>query len=337
MFVLAAAAIMLAGCGGTGLHGQTNNQGAGGSGGAEAIPKKAGSLNIAVVPKAIGFDYWETVHKGAQCAASHSSQVNITWNGVTAETDVTGQVNLLQNYITQGVDGLVYAATDAKVLSNVTNNALQHQVAVVNIDSGTEPTPKNVPLFATDNLAAAKKVPDLLAQALGPGNHKIAFIPFQPGTATNDQRTQGFQEGLKNHPNLNLVATQSSQSDTNTALSVTQNILTAHPDLDGIFAANEPGVLGAAAALQQTGRAGKVVLVGWDAAPDEVKGVQDGTISALVVQNPFRMGYDGVNAAVKELRTGQPVQGEDTGVTFVTKDNINQPQVQQVLNPSCST
>lgn len=330
---LTAVALVAAGCGGASLHGQS------GSGGnsAGAIPVKNGPLNIAVVPKALGFDYWDTVHKGADCAASRSGgNVKIQWNGVTAETDVTGQVDLLQNYVTQGVDGLVYAATDAKVLSNVTSSAMQHSIPVVNIDSGTTPQPDNVPLFATDNVSAATKVPDLLAKALGPGTHKIAFIPFQPGTATNDQRTQGFMEGLKKYPDLQLVATQSSQSDSNTALSVTQNILTAHPDLDGIFAANEPGVLGASSALKQTGRGSKVVLVGWDAAPDELKALQAGEISGLVVQNPFRMGYDGVNAVVKELRTGKPGTKEDTGATFVTKDNINQPEVQQVLHPSCA-
>lgn len=327
---LAAVALLAAGCGGATLHGQAPGSGGG------AIPVKPGALNVAVVPKALGFDFWESVHKGAQCAGSRNKDVTVQWNGVTAETDVTGQVNLLQNYLTQGVDGMVFAATDAKVLANVTNSAQQHNIPVVNIDSGTDPQPTTVPLFATDNVNAATKVPDLLAKALGPGHHKVAFIPFQPGTATNDQRTQGFQNGLAHNPDLELVATQSSQSDANTALSVTQNILTAHPDLDGIFAANEPGVLGASSALKQTGRAGKVVLVGWDAAPDELTALQKGEISALVVQNPFKMGYDGVNAVVHELRTGQPSTKEDTGATIVTKDNLNNPDVQQVLHPNCT-
>ncbi|MBE3559783.1 MAG: ABC transporter substrate-binding protein [Ktedonobacteraceae bacterium] len=294
----------------------------------------SGPIRIAVVPKAIGFDFWEQVHKGATCAASKQKDVTVIWNGVTAETDVTGQVNLLTNYITQRVNGLVYAATDARALKQVTDEALKAKIPVVNIDSGTYPQPSNVPLFATDNVASAHKAADLLAQRLN-NKGKIALIQFQPGSATNDQRAQGFKEELKKYPGIQLVADQSSRSDYNTALSVAEDILTAHPDLNGIFAANEPSVLGAAEAVRRAGKAGKVVIVGWDASPDEIKGVQQGVISALVVQNPFRMGYDSVNAMVRIIREHATVQSEDTGVTILTKDNMNDSQVQAVLQPSC--
>ena len=102
-------------------------------------------------------------------------------------------------------------------------------MTVVNVDSGTKPQPEDVPLFATDNVAAARKVPDLLAEELGKKGGDVAFIPFQQGTLTNELREQGFKEGLKAHPELKLVAEQSSQSDYNTALTVTENILTANP------------------------------------------------------------------------------------------------------------
>jgi ribose transport system substrate-binding protein len=294
-----------------------------------------GPIRIVVVPKAIGLSYWEAVHQGALCAASKLQNVKMQWDGVTAETDVTGQVNLLMNYVTQGVNGIVYAATDAKALTQVTQQALNNKIKVVNIDSGTSPQPSNVPLFATDNVSSAMKAADLLSQALH-GKGKVAFIPFLAGSATNDQRSQGFLQELKKYPGLDLVATQYSQSDTNTALRVTEDILSAHPDLNGIFAANEPGVIGAAEAVKKAGKAGKITIIGWDAAPDELTAVQQGEISALVVQNPFKMGYDGVNAAVKMIRQGTQVQSEDTGVTFVTPQNLKDPNIQAVLNPSCA-
>jgi ribose transport system substrate-binding protein len=208
-------------------------------------------------------------------------------------------------------------------------------VTVGNIDSGTDPQPPDVPVFATDNVAAAEQVPELMAKELGKQGGEVAFIPFQQGTLTNEQREEGFKNGLKKHPELELVAEQSSQSNYNTALQVTEDILTAHPDLDAIFAANEPGVLGAAEAVRQDGKAGEIVIIGWDASPDEIQGVDDGVISALVVQNPFRMGYDGTNAAIEIIREGAKVQSEDTGSTIVTKDNLEDPKVQSVLNPSC--
>lgn len=295
---------------------------------------KNGAIKIAVVPKAVGANYWEQVRLGAACAASKQKNVTIQWDGVSAETDVTGQINLLTNFITQGVNGIVYAATDAKALAQVTTKAINAKISVVNIDSGTTPQPANVPLFATDNVASATRAADLLSTALN-GKGKIAFIPFLAGSATNDQRASGFKTGLAKHPGLQLVAEQYSQSDTNTALRVTEDILSAHPDITGIFAANEPGVIGAAEAVQKAGKAGKVTIIGWDAAPDEIKDVQNGLISALVVQNPFRMGYDSVNGIVSTIR-GKAVSSEDTGVTFVTKSNINQAAVQAVLNPSCA-
>src|SRR5919197_2048903 len=305
--VVAVVAMALAGCGGVKKHES------GGGGGV----KKSGTIRLAVVPKAVGFSFWEDAHKGAVCAASKQKDVKVTWDGVTAETDVSGQVDLLQNFLTSGVNGLVYAATDAKTLYNVTKQAMQKGTPVMNIDSGTNPQPTSVPVFATDNVAAARKVPDLIASKLGKKGGKVAFIPFQAGTVTNDQRTQGFKAGLKKHTELKMVATQSSQSDVNTALRVTTDILTAHRDLNAIFAANEPGVIGAAQAVRQAGKAGKIVIIGWDAAPDAVKGVKKGEISALVVQNPFRMGYDAVNAMVKRIRQGTRAKSEDTGVTIV--------------------
>ena len=319
--------LLTSGCGGVTVPGS-------GAGGSPKV-KASGPITLAVVPKAVGLDFWDSVRKGAQCAASTMTDVTVQWDGVTAESDVTGQVNLLQNFVTRQVDGLVYAATDAKVLAQVTQDTLSRNIPVINIDSATFPQPDNVPVFATDNIAAARKAADLLADALGPGEHRVAFIPFRPGTVTNDERATGFKEGLAKHPNLKLVAEQISNSDPNTALAVTENILTANPDLDGIFAASEPGVVGAVNALNQAGKAGKIKLIGWDASPDEVKGVTSGAITALVVQNPFRMGFDSVNAMVKTVRTGQIASSKDTGVTFVTQQNINDPQVQAILKPSC--
>ncbi|GCF09664.1 ABC transporter substrate-binding protein [Dictyobacter arantiisoli] len=327
--VLAIVALQTVACGGV----QVQSSNPTGNSGGKSTPTN-GPIKIVVVPKAVGSNYWEQVQKGAQCAQSKLQNVTMQWDGVSAETDVTGQINLLTNYITQGVNGIVYAATDARALTETSTKAVNANIKVINIDSGTNPQPANVPLFATDNTASAVKAADLLSQALN-GKGKVAFIPFQAGSSTSDQRAAGFKQGLAKHPELQLVAEQYSQSDPNTALRVTENILSAHPDITGIFAANEPGVIGAAQAVHKAGKDGKITIIGWDAAPDEVKGVQNGTISALVVQNPFRMGYDGLNAAVNAVR-GKAVSSEDTGVTFVTKANLNDSKVQAVLNPSCA-
>jgi ribose transport system substrate-binding protein len=318
--------------GATGCGAKVRQSSSGGKSG-----QKSGPIQLAVVPKAVGFAFWEQVRIGAECAASKHKDVEIQWDGVTSETDVNGQVDLLQNFITQGVEGLVYAATDAKVLYQVTKQALDQGLVVVNIDSGTEPQPKEVPVVATDNVAAAADITERMVAKLGKKGGKVAFIPFQPGTLTNDTRTEGFKNVLAKNPQVDLVATQSSESDYNTALQVTNDILTAHPDLDAIYAANEPGVLGAAESVRQAGKAGKILIYGWDTAPDEIKDIKEDLVVSLVAQNPFRMGYDGVNMAVKRIRGGSDVKlkSVDTGATLITKDNVNAPDVQSLLHPSC--
>ena len=322
----AAAALPLLGiaaCGSSGTSGTSS----GGSGSASK------ALTLAVVPKAIGFDYWTHVQAGAKCAAAKLGKVTIDWNGVAAETDVTGQVSMLNGYIDRGVDGMVYAATDVKALLPVTTRAQSVHLPVYNIDSGT--TPQQVPLFATDNLKGANEVAALMNTYLK-GHGKVAIIEFQPGTMTDNQRKQGFVQGLTQYPGLQLVADQPDQSDATRALAVTNNILTAHPDLNGIFGSNEPSVVGAAQAVKQRHLSGKIVMVGWDAAPDEIAALQSGEISALIVQNPFRMGYDSVIAMTEHIRKGVAVGNEDTGVYVVTKQNMNQQQFKAILAPSCA-
>jgi ribose transport system substrate-binding protein len=233
------------------------------------------------------------------------------------------------------VDGIVFAATDAKALGEVTKSAQQKNIPVANIDSGTDPQPPDVPLYATDNIAGAEKVADLMAEELGEEGGKVALVSFNPGSQTNNERTEGFKNGLKKHTNLELVAEQNSESDFNKALRITEDILSANPDLKAVFGSNESGALGAAAAVRRAGKAGDVKIFGWDAAPDEVKAIREGTITAVIVQNPFNMGFKGVNAVVDEIRKGTKPKSEDTGSTVVTKDNLNSPEVQAVLKPSC--
>lgn len=296
-----------------------------------------GTIRLAVIPKAIGFNFWEQVRVGAKCAASKHPNVNLYWDGVTSEDDVSGQQSLLQDVLAQGVDGLVYAATDAKALSQITQGALDQNTAVVNMDSGTTPQPPQVPVFATNNVQAAEKGAELLAQQLGDKGN-VAFIEFQPGTSTNETRSQGFKRGLAKHPGIRLVAQQSSESDYNTALQVTQDVLTSNPNLDGIYAGNEPSVLGAAEAVRQSGKAGKVKIIGWDTSQGQIQALNQGVITGLIAQNPFKMGYDAVQTTVSKVRKEQqqPSLETDTGSMLVTKQNMKNPDIQKLLHPSCA-
>jgi ribose transport system substrate-binding protein len=325
-------AVLLAACG---AQVRESGGGGGSQGGGEGKGANA-PVRLAVVPRAIGFSFWEQVRLGAQCATKKApGDVSMQWDGTTSEADVNGQVNILQNYITQGVDGLAYSSIDEAVDAKVTKQAIQQGITVVNFNTGTNPQPPDVPLFTTDQVAATRKAVDPLAEAIG-GKGEVAIIEFQPGLPANEQRVNPLKEGLKkDYPDIHIVAEQSSGSEYDKALQVTEDILTAHPNLNAIFAANEPSVLGAAEAVRGAHKTGDIVIVGWDASSAEVKALKAGVIKALVAQNPFRMGYEGVDAAVKIIRTGKNVEGEDTGSYLITKDNVDDPKIQAVLHPSC--
>lgn len=290
---------------------------------------KGAKYTIAVVPKSVGLFYWGTVHAGAEAAAK-KYKVNIDWKGTEAETDVSGQVNILQDFITKHIDGIAFAATDAHGLVSTAKNATKAHIPVVNIDSGLNP--QTPPLVATDNIAAASKAADILAKLVG-GSGQVALLPFVPSAATSIQRQQGFEQGLKRHPGLKLAAVQYDQSDISKALSDTEDILTSHPHIKGIFAANEPGVIGAAHALIERNLVGKVKIVGFDNAPDEVTALKQGQVQALVVQNPYQIGYQGVAEVVKLLQHKKVPHSVDTGSVVVTKANMNKPAIHKLLVP----
>lgn len=285
---------------------------------------------IAVVPKGLVHQFWLTVKAGAETAAQEEG-AEILWKGPDKETEVARQIAILEDMITRRVDAIVMAACDANSLIGVVDQAVAVGIPVVTIDSGVN-SGAPVTLVATDNVAGAKAAADTLAQLIG-GKGKVGSIPFVAGAATSEQRELGFKEGLAAWPEIELVSTLYSESQAEIAMEKTEDMLTAHSDLAGIFAANEAGALGAVQAIEAAGKAGAVKLVGFDAAEGELAALKRGTIQALIVQNPFAMGYEGVKAAIAALEGEDVAPRIDTGVTVVTMENLDTPEVQELLNP----
>lgn len=287
-------------------------------------------VRIAVVPKGTAHSFWLTVKAGAEQAGREES-VQILWKGPAEETDVEGQQRILEDFINQKVDAIVMAACDADGMVPVVKRAMDAGIPVITIDSGVN---SDLPLsfVATDNVAAAAKAAEVLCQLVG-SKGKVGMIPFIKGAASSEQREQGFREGIQKCPGVTLGPVLYSQSQVERAIQVTEDMLTANPDLVGIFAANEPGAVGAATVLEHRKLAGKVKLVAFDAAQPETEALKRGTIQALIVQNPFKMGYEGVKQAVKAIRGDRASipKRVDTGVTVVTKENLETPEVQELL------
>ncbi len=290
--------------------------------------QQSSKREILVSPKGLVHSFWLSVKDGAE-KAGEEFDVEIIWKGPSVETDIATQISIVEDYINKRVDAIVLAACDANALVSVIKKADAAGIPVITIDSGVNSDiPKS--FVATDNVLAAEKAADALAELLNKKG-QVALIPFVPGAATSIMRENGFKNGLQTYPDMELVSVQYSQSDAERAMAVTEDILTGHPELDGIFAANEAGAIGCASALKSRGMTGKIKLVGFDASPNEIQALKEGTIQALVVQNPFRMGYLGVKAAVNVLE-GKPVEKRiDTGVTIVTLDNLNEPHIQDLL------
>ena len=305
-----------------------NQSDVGGDSGGGGTSKK---LRVAVIPKGTTHSFWQTVKAGADAAGAEEN-VEIIWQGPDKETAFTEQINLVQNQVSGGVDGIVLAATDSEALVKPVKDAMEKGVPVVTIDSGLKDNP-SLCYIATDNVEGGRQAADSLAKLIGEKG-KVGLMPFLKGAGSSDEREKGFLEGIKKYPNITVAITLYNDSDVNKAVEQTLNMLTAHPDLAGIFAANEPGGVGAANALKQKKLQEKVKLVAYDTSPDELKAFEQGIIQALIVQNPYQMGYQGVKTVLKAIRK-QPVSEKfiDSGVTVVTKENYNTPDVQKLINP----
>ncbi|MFQ6096105.1 MAG: ABC transporter substrate-binding protein [Armatimonadota bacterium] len=289
------------------------------------------ALRIAVVPKSVSHDFWLTVEAGAR-AAGEELGVEILWKGTASETDIPEQVDILNDFITQGVDAIVFAASDSKALVPPVERANEAGIPVITIDSGIDPDISKS-FVATDNIAGARKAADELCRLIG-GAGTVGIVTFVPGAATSIMREKGFKERIEErYPKVRVLPTRYCQSEIDRARAETQDMLTGNPDIKGIFAANESSAMGCVAALEQRNLQGKVKLVAFDAADAEIEALRRGTIQALIVQNPFKMGYEGVKAAVAAVR-GEPVSKRvDTGVEVVTLDNIDEPEIKTLLNP----
>ena len=289
----------------------------------------SGRRTIAVIPKGVSHFFWQSVHAGAEAAAKESN-VEVAWNGPAQETDYTGQINIVEDAINRRVDGIVLAPTHRDALVPVVERAQREGIPVTIFDSGIG-TENYVSYVATDNRQGGVVGAERLAERLG-GKGRVAILGVKAGSVSTDEREEGFQQTIKQkYPGIEIVAFQYGESDRARSLDRASDILTAHPDLDGFFASNESSTVGAVQAIKQKGLAGKIVLVGFDSSPNLIDDLKAGTIDSLVLQNPFKMGYEAVKGMVAKLDGQQPPKKVDTGVKLLTKENIDTPEMQQLL------
>ena len=284
---------------------------------------------IGVVPQGRSHMFWQSVHAGA-VAAERETGVEVLWNGPASETDYNGQLQIIEAMINRRVDAIAVSPNDRTAMVGVVERAAREKIPVIIFDSPID-TEAYVTRVATDNYQAGRLGASRMGKILG-GKGTVAIVAVRPGGASSMLREQGFEDGIRQRfPGIAIVDKRYGLADFAKSMEVTENMLTAHPDLSALFASNESSTVGAARALKS--RHGKAKLVGFDSSPALIEDLKSGLIDSLIVQDPFRMGYESVMAAVKTLRGENLPKANDLPPTLVTVANLNTPEVQRLLNP----
>ena len=286
---------------------------------------------IAVVPKGTSHVFWLTVRAGAE-AAGQKYGVDVIWNGPPLETEYDRQMQIVDSMIAQHVDGLAVAAAERKALNRSLDRAAEIGIPVTVFDSGVDST-NYMTFLATDNYEAGRMGARELARLVG-GKGSVAMLMHAPGSASTMDRERGFDDVMKTEfPKIQVVARQFGMSDRSKAMGAAENILTAHPGLNGIFASSEPSSIGVALALKSRGLSGKVKFVSFDSSDTLIEDLKGGTIDAMVVQDPFKMGFEAVKTLVDKLNGASPPKRMDLPARVVHKAELDQPDVHALLYP----
>ncbi|NQT03730.1 MAG: substrate-binding domain-containing protein [Planctomycetes bacterium] len=301
------------------------------------VPNENGRLTVAVIPKGTIHEFWKTVHAGAEMAGEELD-VEILWKGSLKEDDRDAQISVVENIIVREVDGIVLAPLDDVALRRPVDQAMRSDIPVVIFDSGLQGD-NYISYVATDNFKAGKIAAEYMAKLLD-GKGKVVVLRYSEGSDSTTKREEGFLDGIQTSEGIEIVSSnQYAGVTTESALRAAENLFSrfAKADgtlqIDGIFCATEPTTLGILRALQDSGYAGKVRFIGFDSSEKMIAALQAGHLSGFVVQNPFSIGYLGVKTMVRHLR-GEQVPGRiDTGSILVTKENLDQPEIRELLNP----
>jgi ribose transport system substrate-binding protein len=293
---------------------------------------------IPIIVKDITSFYWQTVLAGAR-KAGQDLGVNVPELGAQSEFDINGQISILENAVSSNPAAVVIAPTQFAALGKPIDEAAK-KIKIIGIDTVAD-SRALTSFLTTDNVQAGRIAADILAERIqktyADAEGDVALITSLPGVISLDQRANGFKEQLAaKYGALSIVADKVADGQASTGRKIMTEIIAANPELRGVFVSNLIMAQGAAQAVAEskTNKTGdKINLVGFDSDDQLVKFLQDGTIAALVVQDPFRMGYDGVKTALAASKGEQVPTTVNIGANLVTKANINSARSQELLNP----
>jgi ribose transport system substrate-binding protein len=278
---------------------------------------------IALIMKSLANDFFATMAKGArEHEAAHAADYELMVSGIRNETDLSEQVNLVEQAVAQGASAIVIAPADSKALVPALARAAQQGVVIVNIDNRLDDAVVRqaglrLSFVGPDNRAGARRVGEALAARLRAGD-EVAIIEGVTTAFNGQQRRAGFEDAM-HAAGLRIVAVQSGEWEMEKANTVAANLLSAHPNLKALACANDNMAIGAAAAVSAIGRAGQVLVAGFDDIAAIKPLLADGRVVATADQHADQIAVNGIELALRALRDGKPAADAATVVDLVTR------------------
>lgn len=289
---------------------------------------QAQEMYIPLISKGFQHQFWQAVKAGADKAAAEYN-VTVTFEGPDTEAQVDRQIDMLAAALAKKPAAIGFAALDSQAAIPLLKQAQGDEIPVIAFDSGVD---SDIPVAtaATDNLAAAALAADKMAELIG-GSGKVALVVHDQTSRTGIDRRDGFVDRMKAaHPEVEIVDIQYGAGDQLQSTEIAKAILTANPDLKGMFGANEGSAIGVLNAVAEMNRP-EVVVIGYDSGVQQKEAIRSGKMAGAITQNPVGIGYETVKAAVAAARGEAVPKTIDTGFYWFDKSNIDDPTIAAVL------
>jgi ribose transport system substrate-binding protein len=300
----------------------------GGDGGAAA------GVKVDVIIRASDSAYWQTLLAGSEAAAADYG-IEVNTFGPTSETDIAGQVQLVENSVSRGADAILIAPSSSEALNASIDTAREAGIKVITAD--TKVTAEIEGHIGTNNILAGTAAGERMCQLLteqGTTTGKVLVEAPIAGIEANQDRDAGFRAGLATDcPDIDSSLQSYNNNDIGTAASQVNDAISANSDLVGVFADNNSSGVGAATAIKDNDAADDIAVVAFDSDPAENAALADGSIDALIVQNPWFLGYQGVVEAAMATQGRIPPASLDPGVAVADRDNMDTPEIKSLLEP----
>jgi len=299
---------------------------------------KGKTIHVAFIPKGMENTYWKSVKKGIDVAVKEASDagINLTvdWQGPPNESDRASQIQLVETYVAQKLDGIILCPMDIKALVAPADKARHAGIPLVIVDSALDYS-DIVAFVGTNNHSAGVLAAQELARELGDKGNVI-MMRFLAGSASTNDREEGFLDEIKKHANIKVLSSDNyagGGGDASAGLSKGTDLLNTYKgQVDGIFTPNEPSTNGMLKAIENAHLAGTVKFVGFDGDKTNMDGLNNGEVGAIVLQYPYQMGYLGVKTMLAHLAGLNVINNVDTGTVVLRKDNQSDPAVKTLLD-----